>query len=171
MRRIALLCCLLLTTSAFAKDFKVGTVDIAKLFDAYPGTQKAKEKLTEWEKKKKDELAPTEQELKDLNNDLANSSLLSDKQKAKKKKEFDEKYAAFQQEAEEVQNELVVKQNEMKQEILDKIKKVVGDVAKNDGVDLVLDDAEAIYSKDSVDLTDDVLKAFKSVKDDDDSKN
>jgi outer membrane protein len=168
MRRIALMCCFLVASVASAKDFKIAVVDMQKLFSSYPGTQKAKDKLVAWEKKKQKDMAPEKQELEDLNADLTNStSVLSDKQKARKKKEFTEKYQAFQQEVQEFEKEETTKEGEMTQDIVDKIKKIVADVAKSKDVDLVLDQDKTVYAKDSVDLTADVLAAYKSVKDDD----
>ncbi|HJT25368.1 MAG TPA: OmpH family outer membrane protein [bacterium] len=171
MRWIAMLCCFMLASVVSANDLKIGTVDMQKLFNSYPGTQKAKDKLVAWEKKKQEELAPEKQELEDLQNDLtSSSSVYSAKEKALKKKQFGDKYAAYQQEAQQFEKEEVAKEAEMTQSIVGDIKDIVGSVAKDKGIDLVLDQDKTIYAKNAVDLTAEVSQHFKSADKDDDSK-
>lgn len=171
MRWIALLCCFMMASIASANDLKIGTVDMQKLFTNYPGTQKAKDKLATWEKKKQEELAPEKEELQDLQNDLtSSSSVLSEKEKNRKKKEFSEKYAAFQQETQEFEKEAMTRENDLTQSIVTEIKDLVASVAKDKGVDLVLDQDKTYYAKNVVDLTDDVTKRFKAADKGDDSK-
>jgi outer membrane protein len=171
MRWIALLFCFLTVSMVSAKDLKIGVVDMQKLFNSYPGTQKAKDKLVAWEKKKQEDLAPEKQELEDLQNDLANSSsVFSEKEKARKKKEFSDKYTAYQQETQEFEKEEVAKEGEMTQAIVGEIKDLVAALAKDKGIDLVLDLDKTVYAKDAVDLTDEVSKNFKSADKGDDSK-
>jgi len=170
MRWIALLCCFLAASLASAKDMKIGIVDMQKLFNGYPGTQKAKDKLSALEKKKKDDLSDEAQELKDLEKQLGDSSVLSDKQKEKKTAEYKTKLAAFSQDQEQAQKELMAKETDMTQTIIGEIKDVVAAVAKDKGVDLVLDQDKTVYAKDAVDLTDEVSKHFKGSDKDDDSK-
>ncbi|HUO57658.1 MAG TPA: OmpH family outer membrane protein [bacterium] len=168
MRFIALLCCFLVASLATAADFKIGTVDMQKLFNNYPGTKAAKTKLQAFEKKKSDDLADSAQEIKDLKSELDKSgSVLSDKQKAKKKRELDEKIQAYQQDSAQAEKELMSKQNDMTQAVVDEIKALVANIAKDNGLDMVLDQDKTVYLKNSVDLTDKVLKTFKKDSSDD----
>lgn len=157
--------CLALAVSAStvsAKDLKIATVDMQKLFNSYPGTQMAKDKLKKFEKKKYDDLQDSAQELKDIENDLVSSkSLLSDKQRTKKEQDYKEKKALFDQEQARAQKELMDKENEMTQNIIGEIKDIVAGIAKDKGFDLVLDLDKTVYAKDAVDLTDTALKKFK----------
>ena len=61
-----LVCFFLMLSTAFAKDFKVATVDLAKLFSEYPGTKDAQDKFNAiaLQKKQKD-IAGEEQDLQD----------------------------------------------------------------------------------------------------------
>jgi outer membrane protein len=157
--------CLVLAVSvstASAKDLKIATVDLAKLFNSYPGTQTARDNLKKFEKKKMDDLQDSAQELKDIENDLVSSkSLLSDKQRTKKEQEYKEKKALFDQDQARAQKEFMDKENEMQENILGEIKDIVAGIAKDKGFDLVLDLEKTVYAKDAVDLTDTVLKKFK----------
>ncbi|HEY5038841.1 MAG TPA: OmpH family outer membrane protein [bacterium] len=175
MRFIALLLCFFISSSVWAKDMKIGTVDLQKLFKEYPGTVKAQKKFSAMAERKKKDLLESESDLKDLEKEIkSSSSVLSEKQKKQKadvyKKKAQDLYLAEQQ----VQNDLQVKEAEMTQTILDEIKGVVATVAKDKGADLVLDSEKTVYVKDGVDLTDAVLKSYKKSdtdsKDDTDSK-
>ncbi len=170
MRWISLLCCLLTASVASAKDLRIAVVDMQKLFNSYPGTQSAKDKLKDLEQKKMSDLQDTAQEVKDLKSDLSDSTVLSEKERARKEKELQEKEATLEQAQNDAQKELMNQESEMTQDIVDKIKAIVAGVAKDKGIDLVLDQDKTVYAKDAVDLTDDVLKTFGAASSDGDSK-
>ncbi len=164
MRWIALLCCFLTASMVSAKDLKIAVVDMQKLFNSYPGTQKAKDKLADMEKKKRDDLSDQAQELKDLEKDLSDSSsVLSETQRARKTKEYKSKLAAFSQDQDEAQKEVMAKESEMSQTIKGEIKDIVAAVAKDKGIDLVLDQDQTVYAMDAADLTENVLNKFKDM--------
>lgn len=147
-----------------AKDLKIAVVDMQKLFNSYPGTQKAKDKLADMEKKKRDDLSDQAQELKDLEKDLSDSSsVLSETQRARKTKEYKSKLAAFSQDQDEAQKEVMAKESEMSQTIKGEIKDIVAAVAKDKGIDLVLDQDQTVYAMDAADLTENVLNKFKDM--------
>lgn len=169
MRSTVLLTVFLLAASAFARDYKTAVVDMAKIFNEYPGTQRAKEKLAKWEKQKTDDLNDTYQELNDLNKELTKSPL-SAKMKAKKQQEFDEKFADYKKRDAEVKNAIMDKEGAMTQELVDEIKPIVAAVAKDKDIDLVLDSSKVVYNASQTDITQDVLDRFKKMKDEPDSK-
>lgn len=161
MRFLTLLCCFFVASVSMAKDFKVGTVDLAKLFKEYPATKSADKKLKALKEKKLQEFTDAQDELQDLQKELKNSSsVLSTKQRKQKEKEFNSKLQALQSQQNQIQMELANKEQEMTNKLLDEIKAIVATVAKNAGVDLVLDSDKAVYVKDPTDLTADVLKSF-----------
>ena len=171
MRSIIFLTVLSLASSAFARDYKTAVVDMAKIFNEYPGTQKAKEKLAKWEKQKTEDLSDTYQDLNDLNQELTKAKpALSEKIRAKKQREFDEKFADYKKRDAEVKNEIMEKENAMTQELVDEIKPIVAQVAKDKDIDLVLDSSKVIYNASQTDITPDILDRFKKIKDDPDSK-
>jgi outer membrane protein len=176
MRFITLLCCFLFASVVSAKDFRLATVDMQKLFNSFPGTEKAKKKLEDLEEKKKEDLADSKQELIDLQKELGgDSSLFTEKQRMKKEKEYNDKLSAYNQQTEQIQKELMAEESEMTQNIVDQIKKIVADVAADKGIDLVLDSDKTVYAKDPVDLTSDITDRYKKMadaesKDDSDSK-
>ena len=70
------------------------------------------------------------------------------------------KAQAFQQKQNQIQTDLASKEQDMTLELLEKIKVIVAAVAKSAGVDLVIDADKAVYVKDGVDLTGDVIKNY-----------
>jgi Skp family chaperone for outer membrane proteins len=79
-----------------------------------------------------------------------------------KQEEYATKAKAFQDQENQVQNDLAGKEQEMTQALLNEIKVIVAKVAQDKGVDLVLDSDKTVYAKDATDLTPDVLKNYKS---------
>jgi outer membrane protein len=171
MRFFTLLCCFLVASVAVAKDFKVGTVDLQQLFKEYPGTKKAQKKFNAMADKKKQDLTDAAEEIRDLEKELKNSGSVLSKSEMKKKQEaYTTKARAFQDQENQVQSDLAAKEQEMTQALLGEIKIIVAKVAKNDGIDLVLDADKTVYAKDATDLTSDVLKSYKDSDSSDSSK-
>jgi Skp family chaperone for outer membrane proteins len=78
-----------------------------------------------------------------------------------KQEQYATKAKAFQDQESQIQNDLASKEQEMTQNLLGEIKALVAKIAKNDGVDLVLDGDKTVYAKDATDLTEEVLKSYK----------
>ncbi len=177
MRRWTALFALMLAASvAQAKDLKIGTVDLQKLFTQYPGTKKMDEKFNGLFKKQMDDLAAKKRELSELNEELnASKSVLSKKKLKDKTYLLQKKFEDYQKQEADLQVEVNNKKLEITGDILSKIKAIVAGVAKDKGVDLVLDSEKTVFARDGVDLTDAVLKNYKkaaadSKDEDEDSK-
>ncbi len=164
MRFITILCCFLVASVSFAKDFKVATVDLKKLFNEYPGKKSADLKMKELIQEKQKELAPLKKDLEKLQEELSSSSsVLSKSEKKEKTYVFQKKMDDFTKQQTQMQSDLADKDTEMTQKLLDRIKVIIGKVSKDKGVDLVLDSDKTVYAKDAVDLTDDILKSYKDL--------
>ena len=163
MRFLTLLCCFLVASTVMAREFTVGTVDLQQLFKAYPGTKVAQKKFNEMAEKKKQDLTDAAGELQDLEKELKDSgSIFTKKELKDKQNELMTKEKAFQDQQNQIQNDLAAQEQEMTQALLGEIKVIVAKVAQNKGIDLVLDSDKTVYAKDSTDLTPDVLKNYKS---------
>jgi len=164
MRSILALAILLLTVPVLAKDLSVATVDLQKLFKAYPETQKAEARLDALAEKKKKDLMESTQELQDLKKELeSSSSLLAAKTKERKEKEFKEKAQKLDLLHQQIQGELQAKNTEMVAQILKEIKELAAAEAKQRGIDLVLDSEKTVYVNGGLDLTADLLKKFEKM--------
>ncbi len=175
MRFFTLLCCFLISSAAFAKDFTVATVDLQKLFKEYPGYDVAQKKFKDLAQKKQADLQESAQDLQELQNELkSSSSVYSAKQKKAKEAELKQKAHDLDAAENDARTFLAAKESAMTQSLLDEIKVIVAGVAKEKGVDLVLDADKTVYVNGGTDLTDAILKSFKKVaadsSDDSDSK-
>jgi len=169
MRYLILVICLLAASTVMADGFTIATVDMQKLFKDYPGTPPAQKKFDAYTQKQKAELVDSQKILVKLQKELEGNTTLSDSAKQEKLKAFQDESQNFQDEKTRIQNDLAVKEQEMTQAIVGKIKDIVATVAKKDKVDLVLDASDTVNAKNAVDLTDEVLAAFKTVSADSDS--
>jgi outer membrane protein len=159
---IAVIGSLLLTTSAFAK-VSVGKVDVQKVLVTVNQGQSVRDQLKKAFDEKQKQLKEEEDKIRKLQDDYQKkASVLNDKEKAKKEREIQEKIVAIQQKTSTYQKDIQDMEQKLKTPILEKVKAIVDDVAKNAEVDLVYEAATApiLYAKEEKDLTDDVIKSF-----------
>ena len=138
----------------FAKELKIGYVDLAKVFDEYKKTKDAEKLLEEKGKSKEADRTKMIDEVKKLKDEQA---LLSEKAKAEKQGAIDTKIKALQDYDTKTRNDLMKERNDMLGGIMKDIEKVVNDYAKASGYDLVLNSRMLLYGSDQYDLTVDVL--------------
>jgi len=139
---------------AFAKELKIGYVDLAKVFDEYKKTKDSEKVLEEKGKSKEAERAKLVDEVKRLKDEQA---LLSEKAKAEKQGAIDTKIKALQDYDSKARNELIKDRNDMLGGIMKDIEKIVNDYAKASGYDVVLNSRMLLYGAEQYDLTAEVL--------------
>lgn len=165
MRYLLLLLCFLSASTVMAKDFATATVDMQSLFKKYPGTLPEQNKFDALTKSRKKDLVDSEKVLEKLKEKLTgpDAATMTTKEKEDKGKEYDDERQNLQDLQSHIQNELAQKEQEMTRVIVGKIKDIVATIAKKDGVDLVLDSRDTLTVKGDMDLTNEVLAAFKNV--------
>jgi outer membrane protein len=170
MRYLIMLLCFLAASTVMAKDFTIATVDMQALFKKYPGTLPAQNKFDALTQSRKKYLTDSEKLLEKLKEELTgpDAANLTTKEREEKGKEYQDESQNLQDLQTHIQNELTQKEQEMTQVIVGKIKDIVATIAQKDGVDLVLDSANTLSVKGSLDLTSEVLEAFKNVSADSD---
>jgi len=139
---------------ACAAEYKIGYVDLAKVFDEFKKTKESEKKLEDKGKAKEGERAKMVDELRKLKDEQA---LLSEKAKAEKQAIIDNKIKALQDFDRTVRDELVKERNDMLGGILKEIEKVVTEYAKANGYDMVLNSRMLLYGGEQHDLTNEVL--------------
>ena len=151
-----------LSLSAFGAQ-KVGFIDMQKAIQSTKAGKDAKKKLEDEFKKKKKELEKKESQLKEMAQDLEKRAMaLSEDVRAEKQREFREEQLRFQKLVAESQLNIQKRERELTKPIVDKMLKVIDDVAKKNKYDLVLQktDMTVLWGKNSLDLTDEVIKEF-----------
>ena len=135
---------------AYAKELKIGYVDLAKVFDEYKKTKEYEKSLEEKGKTKEVERKKMIDEIRKLKDEQA---LLSDKAKAEKQKGIDDKIRILQDFERKTQAELIKERNDLLGGILKDIEKVVTDYSKETGYDMVLNSRTLLYGAEQYDLT------------------
>jgi Skp family chaperone for outer membrane proteins len=140
--------------TASAKEYKLGYVDLANVFDEYKKTKDSEKALEEKGKAKEAERNKMVEELRKLKDEQA---LLSEKAKGEKQAVIDNKIKVLQDFDRVTRDALVKERNDMLGGILKDIEKIVGDYAKASGYDMVLNSRMLLYGGEQYDLTSEVL--------------
>jgi len=140
--------------TASAKEYKLGYVDLAKVFDEYKKTKESEKALEEKGKAKEAERNRMVDELRKLKDEQA---LLSEKAKGEKQTVIDNKIKILQDFDRVTRDALVKERNDMLGGILKDIEKVVGEYAKSSGYDMVLNSRMLLYGGEQFDITSEVL--------------
>jgi outer membrane protein len=149
--------------SALAQNIKIGYIDSIKIFAENKETQDAerlyRRDVEQWEAQKQ----RMEQELTRLGEELnAQSPMLSEEKKAERRLDMKRKSDEYKRFMEETfgDNGLAAKRNkELTQPIVEKINRIIEDIAKEQGYSMVFDVANAniVYADKLLDITDMVL--------------
>lgn len=166
MKKLVVVLGALLMAAAAHAETKIGFVDMQKAIQSTSAGKKAKTELeTEFNKKKK-ELEKKEADLKKMGEDLEKKkSVLSEDALGKKQAEFQEEMLKYRDVVGKSQVEIQKKERDLTAPILEKMKKVIGKIAKDKGYSLIMENNQAIlYATPESDLTDEVIKAYEKEK-------
>lgn len=156
------------TPSLQAADaFKMGVVDPQSVLEKSKAGKKALDGLKEYVSTRQKLLSRDEEDLRNYEKQLKEqSSKLSDTEKKEKETQFRAKIQEYQKRAQEFNQELQGKQKELVDDYMKKISVATQTVAEKGGFSIVVDKGSeqtvkiVIYSKDTIDLTDQVIKEF-----------
>lgn len=150
-----------------AEAFKMGVVDPQSVLEKSKAGKKALDGLKEYVSTRQKLLARDEEDLRNYEKQLKEQSAkLSDTEKKEKETQFRAKIQDYQKRAQEFNQELQGKQKELVDDYMKKISVATQTVAEKGGFALVVDKGSeqtvkiVIYSKDTIDLTDQVIKEF-----------
>jgi Skp family chaperone for outer membrane proteins len=139
---------------AYAKEYKIGYVDLAKVFDEYSKTKESEKALETKGKAKEAERKVMVDEIKKLKDEWA---LLSEKGKAEKQAVINGRMEALQKFDAKTRDELVKERNDRLAVIMKDIEGVVMAYAKETGYDMVMNSRALLYGAEQYDLTKEVL--------------
>ncbi|MBS0156681.1 MAG: OmpH family outer membrane protein [Nitrospira sp.] len=162
---------LLIASFSHAAEFKMGVVDPQSVLEKSKAGKRALEGLKEYVSTRQKLLAKDEEELRNTEKQLKDQTLnkWTDTEKKEKEGQFRGKVQDFQKRAQEFNAELQKKQKELVDEYMKKISTATQTVAEKGGVALVVDKGSeqtvkiVIYNKDTIDLTEQVIKEFDRV--------
>lgn len=141
----------------------VGKVDVQKVLVTVNQGTAVRDQLKRSFDDKQKQLKDDEDKIRKMQDDYQKkASVLNDKEKSKKEKEIQDRIIAIQQKTQNFQKEIQDMEQKLKTPILENVKKIVDEVAKESNVDLVYEAATApiLYAKEEKDLTDEVVKMY-----------
>ena len=159
------------TSGARAADaFKMGVIDPQTVLEKSKAGKKALDGLKEYVSTRQKLLSRDEEELRNTEKTLKESaSKLSEGEKKEKEAQFRSKIQEYQKRAQEFNQELQGKQKELVDDYMKRIAAATQTVAEKGGYSIVVDKGSeqtlkiVIYSKETIDLTDQVIKEFDRV--------
>lgn len=160
MRRILgslLILALILSFSfiGFAKDLKIGYVDIFKVFNDYEKTKDYDKNLETNKKVAEDKLEKKREVIEKLQSKL---SLLKEDEKAKEEEKLSKEVQEYRDLEREAFTDIKKERDDKMKDIVEDIDKIVKDYAKDNGFDLVVNSNSVLYGVKAMDITDEVLK-------------
>lgn len=158
----------LLSSMAFAAtEVKIAYVDMQKAIQSTEAGKKAKSDLEKDFNDKKKDLQAKEKDLKKMSEDLEKKgSVLSDEVRQKKQMEFQEELAKYRELLTKSQMSIQEKEKALTQPILEKMKKLMGEIGEKEGYTVILEKNEnaVMWAPKSIDLTTRLVTEFNKSK-------
>jgi len=156
------LVCILLPmagAAASAQDFKVGIVNLDRIFREANTSKAAQAKLEQEFSKREKEIADLGGQIKAQSEKLERDApTLSESQRNTRQRQLVEQDREFQRKRREFQEDLNSRKNEELQLVIERANRVVRSLAEAEKFDLILQ--EAVYVNAKHDITDKVIKAL-----------
>lgn len=141
-------------TSAVPAQPKVGVVDIEQVLMTSPGGKKATAAFEASKKKKQDELDKKKKDFLQANADFEKQkSVLKDDAKQKKQAELEKSYAELGKYAADLERDLAKENAKMSQDLMKAAEPIIKDLAKAEGLTMLIDAHEVIWFDPAMDLT------------------
>jgi len=159
---VALIALMLLAVPALAET-KIAYVDLQKALNLSKTGVEAKQQIGVQVKKYEGEFKAKQDELMKLKEELEKQAvLLSDEAKAKKERDFQQNVKELQRFQKDIKEELQQRDNEFTKRILNELFEVLQTIGKKGGYTMILEKNEGavIFADASIDLTDELIKAY-----------
>ena len=153
----------LASVTASAQEFKIGIVNIDRIFREANSAKAAQAKLEQEFGKREKELTDVGAQLKTLADKFDREApTLSESQRTTRQKQLVEQDRDFQRKRREFQEDLNARKNEELQQVIERANRIVKTVAEAEKYDLVLQ--EAVYANPKHDITDKVIRALNAAR-------
>jgi outer membrane protein len=151
--------CLAPFTNALAQELKIGIVQSERIMREAPQIKAAEAKIEQEFSKRGKELEEFASRIKAMSEKLdKDAAVLSESDRIKRQRDLIDLDKDFQRKREIFREDLAQRKNEELSVVLERVNKVIKQIAEAEKYDLVLQ--EAIYFSPRLDMTDKVLKAL-----------
>ena len=149
--------------SASAQEFKVGVVNLDRIFREASSAKAAQTKLEQEFSKREKELTDLAAQLKTQSEKFEREApTLAESQRTLRQRQLVDQDRTFQTKRREFQEDLSARKNEELQLVIERANKVVKSLAETEKYDLILQ--ESVYVNPKHDITDKVIKALNASK-------
>ena len=149
--------------SAGAQEFKVGVVNLDRIFREANSAKAAQTKLEQEFSKREKELNDIAAQLKTLSEKFEREApTLAESQRTVRQRQLVDQDRTFQTKRREFQEDLSTRKNEELQQVIERANKVVKTLAEAEKYDLILQ--ESVYVNPKHDITDKVIKALNAAR-------
>lgn len=149
--------------TASAQEFKVGIVNLDRIFREANSAKSAQTKLEQEFSKREKELTDSAAQLKTLSDKFERDApTLAEAARNTRQRQLVDQDREFQRKRREFQEDLNTRKNEELQQVIERANKVVKTLAEAEKYDLILQ--ESVYVNPKHDITDKVIKALNSGK-------
>ena len=149
--------------SASAQEFKVGVVNLDRIFREASSAKAAQTKLEQEFSKREKELTDLGAQLKTQSDKFEREApTLAESQRTQRQRQLVDQDRTFQTKRREFQEDLSARKNEELQLVIERANKVVKTLAETEKYDLILQ--ESVYVNPKHDITDKVIKALNASK-------
>ncbi|MCX7257218.1 MAG: OmpH family outer membrane protein [Polaromonas sp.] len=149
--------------TATAQDFKVGVVNLDRIFREANSAKAAQNKLEQEFTKREKELTDLAAQLKTQSDKFERESpTLAESQRTIRQRQLVDQDRTFQTKRREFQEDLNARKNEELQLVIERANKVVKTLAESEKYDLILQ--ESVYVNPKHDITDKVIKALNAAR-------
>ncbi|MEZ4359315.1 MAG: OmpH family outer membrane protein [Kofleriaceae bacterium] len=133
---------------------KIGVIDIERTLYDTPAGKRANDQFEKTRKEKQAKLDARQQELKKLDEDLGKqASVLKPDMLAKRRDELQQKFVDLRQLYLQLERDLATERTKLVQGLLAKATPMIQEIAKAEGVSLVIDRSAAVWFDPAADLT------------------
>jgi len=164
---VALIALLILAAPAAFAETKIAYVDLQKALNLSKAGAQAKSDISALVKKYEAEFKGKQEELLKKKDELEKqAALLSDSAKAEKEREYQRDVTELQRFQKDVKDELQQKDAEHTKRILNELFEILQKMGEDGKYTMILEKNEGavIYAAESVDLTDELIKAYDTSK-------
>jgi outer membrane protein len=149
--------------TASAQEFKVGVVNLDRIFREANTAKAAQTKLEQEFTKREKELTDLAGQLKTLSDKFEREApTLAESQRTIRQRQLVDQDRTFQTKRREFQEDLNARKNEELQLVIERANKVVKSLAETEKYDLILQ--ESVYVNPKHDITDKVIKALNAAR-------
>lgn len=147
------------TAASYAKEVKIGYINVLEVFDNYKKTESYDKQL---EKLQDDKQKPFKDMAEDLKKLQDKMEMVKDSEKEALQKQLKEKATVYQKKEKEAFAELKGERDKKMKEIIDDINATVKKYAKEKNYDFILNETMVVYGDDSTNITKTILDTLNS---------